>query len=127
MSGISFTSSGVRHAFLYSNGTMQDLGMFGGTDSWACAINNSGQILGYIDETVGPVLPFLYSNGTTTNLGSLKATAINNAGQIVGGTEIGNLPVGFLLNNGTVTDIAPSGRNVHHRDRDQRRGRGDRR
>ena len=30
----------------YSGGTMIDLGTLGGTDSWACGINNNGQIVG---------------------------------------------------------------------------------
>ena len=34
------------HAFLYSNGTMKDLGTLGGTYSMARAINSSGQIVG---------------------------------------------------------------------------------
>ena len=36
----------VPHAFLYADGVMTDLGTLGGTESWAWAINNWGQVVG---------------------------------------------------------------------------------
>ena len=38
-------SSRAVHAFLYCNGTMQDLGTLGGTNSEAAGINNSAQVV----------------------------------------------------------------------------------
>ena len=48
-------------AFLYSNGTMTALDNSG--DSGATAINNEGQIVVNVGDSV-----FLYSNGTKTNI-----------------------------------------------------------
>ena len=46
--GTSFISANnVTHAFLYSGGTMQDLGTLGGRQSYAYGINASGQVVGY--------------------------------------------------------------------------------
>ena len=38
--------SGVRQAFLYSGGTMTDLGTLGGSNSYGYGINDSGQVVG---------------------------------------------------------------------------------
>ena len=66
------------HAFLYSNGTMTDLGSF-----TPAAINDNGVMVGG---------PYIDSGGTVQNLNTLipagsptiqNATAINNNGQIV--------------------------------------------
>jgi probable HAF family extracellular repeat protein len=87
------TSSGWAHAFLYGNGTMTDLGTLGGDSSHAYGINASGQVVGDAYTGLGYDHPFLYSNGTMTDLTSLidpipgwtllRATAINDRGQIV--------------------------------------------
>ena len=87
--------SNVFHAFLYSNGTMQDLGTLGGSDSQANGINDSGEVVGESDTTNDSAQhAFLYSNGSMTDLNSLispssgwtllDATAVNDNGQIAG-------------------------------------------
>ncbi len=71
--------------------SLTDLGPLGGND--AHSINDNGQVVGYKDFGSG-YRGFLYSGGTTTNLGTLSpghaasfAIAINNAGQVVGNSR----------------------------------------
>ena len=65
------SSGGAYHAFLYSNGTMQDLGSLGGDGGVAYGINAGGQIVGYASTAAGACHAFLYSNGAMTDLGTL--------------------------------------------------------
>jgi probable HAF family extracellular repeat protein len=65
----------ARHAFLWRNGVMTDLGAIAGQgyDSSAAAVNDSGEVVGTtstISSTDGSVLSraFMYVNGTTYNL-----------------------------------------------------------
>ena len=82
------------HAFLYSGGTMTDVGTFFDTyfiydmcGSWATAINANGQVvetaMGYGDS-----MGFLYDSGATTLVTAYaegnSAFGINNSTQIVG-------------------------------------------
>ncbi len=93
------------HAFLYSNGQMTDLGTLGASSSTATAINDSGQIVGFLNNASNA---FLYTNGKMTDLNSLipqdsgwtlsEATAINNKGQILGYGNISGQYRQFLLN-----------------------------
>jgi probable HAF family extracellular repeat protein len=96
------------HAFLYSGGIMQDLGTLGGSQSKACGVNADGRVVGWARRASGGMRAFIYSDGTMVDLNTLlpadsdwtltQATAINDAGQIVGS---GNNPAGkihaFLL------------------------------
>lgn len=101
-------SFGDTRAFLYANSSMQSLGTLGGSSSSANAINDLGQVVGW-SLTVGETHAFLYSDGTMLDLNKLidpmlgwrltKASAINNAGQIVGeGRNPSGKERGFLLN-----------------------------
>ncbi len=88
--GISF------HAFLRSGGITTDLNTLGGMNSVGKSINNKGQIVGYSSRADGSISPFLWSNGTMTDLNSLitdsgwtlvpgsklEKIAINDNGQI---------------------------------------------
>ena len=70
--GLPTQAAATDHAFLYSNGTMADLGTLpGGSVSAAHGINASGQVVGYADTSSGYAHAFLYSNGTMTDLGTL--------------------------------------------------------
>jgi uncharacterized membrane protein len=46
----------TNEAFLYTNGTLTDLGTLGGADSVATGINASGQVVGYSTTTTGATL-----------------------------------------------------------------------
>lgn len=105
--GASVTGDGFTRAFLYSNGTMMNLGTLGGIGtgpvpysySIAWGINNAGQVIGESLSTDNNYRAFLYSNGTMTNLGtqlggvSSSASAINNVGEIVGIVNFGGFPI----------------------------------
>ena len=91
-------------AFLKNPGQeMQDLGTLGGACSWAYAINDAGQVVGWADDTaVHSQKAFLWEKGVMYNLNHLTvnlpgngewpgvylgtATAINDRGCIVGFT-----------------------------------------
>lgn len=114
VAGYSTRADGTTHAFLYSGGSMTDLGALGGQLSVAYGINDSGQVVGYVAMVngSGPTYAFLYSDGIMTLIPTLaessfssQATAINNSGQIVGGSV--NNTVAFLYTPGTgITNIA---------------------
>ena len=108
-------------AFLWSNGTMTNLGSLGTAASGngfssASALNGAGQVAGWSSYYVGGSnrgeRAFLWSNGTMTNLGSLGgsfsvASALNDSGQVVGYSNVaGNTAQhAFLYNAGTMFDL----------------------
>jgi probable HAF family extracellular repeat protein len=79
-----FGSRRAEHAFLYSNGSMADLGTLGGDTSLADGINDSGQVVGWTTDGGNTRHAFLYSNAVTHDLGEGVVTGINNSGQMVG-------------------------------------------
>ncbi|MBM3475582.1 MAG: hypothetical protein FJX75_20140 [Armatimonadetes bacterium] len=90
--GKSQTASGEWHAFLWEDGTMQDLGSFGG-ESCACAINEKGEVAGYsyVKGSRGPCRAVRWSAaGEMTTLGWLKewvehrGSAITESGMVLG-------------------------------------------
>jgi probable HAF family extracellular repeat protein len=86
------TGDEVWHAFVWSNGTMTDLGTLGGSTSLAVAINNKSQVVGRAVVTDTPSVhhAFLWEKSHMTDLGSVSpctrsvANSINAANQIVG-------------------------------------------
>lgn len=108
------TAAGVKHAFVYKNGQMQDLNLAPDNQfaiSEAAAINNSGKIVGKLDYS-----GFLYSNGTVTDLGfntygwDAYATGINKSGVVVGGAyEKDEVFNALTYNNGTVSFVKTPG------------------
>lgn len=93
VAGVSYISGGqAEHAFLYSNGVMQDLGTLGGTDSYGYGINASGQVTGGATTAAGALHVFVTDPTTfaMTDLGTLTgytnsvATGINAGGQVTG-------------------------------------------
>ncbi|MRV74776.1 hypothetical protein GJ700_23990 [Duganella sp. FT92W] len=84
------------HTFLYSDGTVTDLGTVPGyTHSVATAINDAGQVAGWAGmDTWYPLRAFRYSGGVLTDLGTLGgptsgALAINGKGHVVGLADTG--------------------------------------
>lgn len=95
-----------RHAFLWDNNAMTDLGALPGGNSEAFGINDSGIIVGILDENIA----VMWRDGRMIVLNDLlpenspwqslvAAHAINNKNQIVGTGQLkqGSLPHAFLM------------------------------
>ena len=102
------------HGYLYSAGTLTNLGTLGGNSSAGAAINDSGTIAGYADLSSGIGHAALFHGGTVTDLGSLSgptgssaATAINDLGQVAGWTTGpgGSAEEAFVETNGVMAGL----------------------
>lgn len=105
------------HAFVWRNGRMTDLGTLpGGHSSAAWAVNDRGWIVGAADTADGTQHAVLWRDGTIRDLGTLGgktslAVSINNAGQIVGESDlaapdrIGNTTHAFVYRDGRMRDL----------------------
>jgi len=102
------------HAFLYSNGTMQDINnskLFpAGTQAFG--INDSGDVVGKGDVSSSGIFhAFLYAGGKMVDIGTLGGTqgtayAINDSNQIVGASlTASEVEHAFLYANGKMTDL----------------------
>jgi probable HAF family extracellular repeat protein len=111
-----------RHAFLWRDGTMTDLGTLGGPTSRTTAINDADHVAGAADTADGKLHAFLWKDGAMQDLGTLQggdqslAISINNHDQIAGlsttapGQELGDPGThAFLWDNGTMTDLGTFG------------------
>jgi probable HAF family extracellular repeat protein len=99
---------------------MTDIGDLGGGSAVAYGLNDSGQVVGSAVTADGSNHPFLYSNGTMTDLGTLGspggndwwnvATGINKSGTAVGTSydALGNF-LGFVWRNGKMTALGTLG------------------
>ena len=103
----------IFHAFLYSNGTMADLGTLGGNYSQGNAINLSGQVAGWANTKTGAHDAASWTGKTVVDLGALAplagwestASGINDAGQVVGWWGFNPTAHAWLYSNGTITDL----------------------
>jgi probable HAF family extracellular repeat protein len=93
---------------------LEDLGtLAGSTDSYASAINNRGQVVGYSTiAATGFNHAFLYERGAMIDLGTLpggnwsEAYAINDRGQVVGAASTKDAEShAFLYENGRMSDL----------------------
>ncbi|HEX8479632.1 MAG TPA: DUF3466 family protein [Telluria sp.] len=105
------TVTGAEHAFLYQHGVMQDIGV-----AFAAGVNASGAVVGRKPDPAGSgSTAFVYHDGVVTELGQLDrgnmslAAAINDAGQVVGESNIavdGQVPTHPYLYDGvTLLDL----------------------
>jgi probable HAF family extracellular repeat protein len=115
----SIAGNGASHAFLYSGGSMTDLGALSqGWLSSALGINNSGEIVGESHLNGGTPHAFLYANGSMQDLNNLIpagsgwdlewASSINDRGQIVGWGTINGETHAFLLDEVQPVPAPPS-------------------
>jgi probable HAF family extracellular repeat protein len=105
----------IYHAFVWSNGTMTDLGTLGGNFSAGNAINLSGEVVGSAQITTGLSHVFLWNGGKMTDLSTTalsglsgpSVAGINDSGQIVGTDADGNTGHSqlFVDSNGTITQL----------------------
>jgi probable HAF family extracellular repeat protein len=99
-------------SILSGNGTQTDLGNFGSScDVYGCrayAVNSLGDAVGLTgDGTIGGYKPYVFSNGTLTRLTPDNANplGINAAGAVVGYLQNSLGSDGFVVKNGTLTDL----------------------
>jgi probable HAF family extracellular repeat protein len=128
-SGFSFLGAAT-HAFIWENGVMRDLGTLGGPDSIAaagmagCANERNGLVAGgsFTNSTPNPTTgiptmdPFLWEDGTMTDLGTLGGTfgfaqCANNRGQVTGQSNLAGDSTAhpFFWDHGVLTDMGTFG------------------
>jgi probable HAF family extracellular repeat protein len=120
-------------AFLWQDGSMQDLGTLGtGTNAVALIVNERGQIAGNsytssepsdvcLQDELGSLATgaFLWDHGSMKDLGNFGGTCtfafdLNNRGQVVGGSSFAGDQVQhpFLYNGRKLVDLGTFGGNV---------------
>jgi probable HAF family extracellular repeat protein len=118
------------HAFLWRDGTMQDLGTLGGPDSGAFFVNDRGEIAGAsdVDYNINPVTkgptvhPFVWRDGKMLDLvadappgmfgGTYGiASALNNRGQVTGTMNLTGDTTwhSFFWEEGAIRDLGTLG------------------
>ncbi len=115
--GVSDTGQGSEHAFLYTNGQMQDLGTLGGAIGVAYGVNDAGQVTGASRTATseGVLHGFLYTNNQMQDIGTtgdVSGQGINDRGQITGGYYPSTSPAtlnAFVYANGQIQNLGTLG------------------
>ena len=119
--GASTVYSGAKHAYLWEDGTMYDLGTPSGyLVSSASSLNDSGRVVGTSQGEYQSQYAYIWEAGVWSYLGTLpgpgldySATAdINNAGQIVGYSFTlgpGGAHRAWIWEDGVMTDLGTLG------------------
>lgn len=120
VAGWAVQTNGSRMAFRFTPGQPAiSLGLLGAAGSWAADINDTGDVVGWTLDAGGqPVRAVLYTDGSglvdlnariDASLGwtLTRATAINNAGQIVGVGLLGGVAHAFRLTPGAPAPPPP--------------------
>ena len=102
-----------KRAYLYTTHRTIDLGLFGGKESDAMAINDAGQVVGhvYTEYHGGSQRAVLYHAGKTVDLGTFGGgnsvgVAINTMGQVVGYAQLhGGDQRAFLYAHGRMRNL----------------------
>ncbi|WP_338764696.1 PEP-CTERM sorting domain-containing protein [Massilia sp. METH4] len=104
------------HAFVYSNGVMQDLGTLGGSNSEAVAVNNAGLVGGNSDIAGGGTRGFLYSAADgMRDIGTLGGAQSRVIDVSESGTVLGEAQTAsgewryFLYQDGSMRDFGSRG------------------
>ncbi|MEW6038785.1 MAG: PKD domain-containing protein [Pseudomonadota bacterium] len=106
------------HAFIFTNGAMNDLGTMGKSGSKAWSINNTPEIVGQAGDDQLPSAFFYSNDNKMSDLGSLPggnasvAFVINNSGQIAGWSKVNGRNRAFLYSNGNIIDLGTLGGGV---------------
>ena len=111
------------HAALWQGGNVRDLGALAGRSftSWACSINNRGEVIGNSRTRVGSVTrghAFLWRNGKMTDLTPTAfasgAVALNEHGQVIAWVRrhysVRGKNYAIVWQNGRATDLPDRGR-----------------